>query len=129
MERLSERVAVARRALATLHEVLSEPKSPVVRDAAIQRFEYTFEAVWRAAQLYLKEREGLDVAFPKSVLRAFGQARSLDEGQVDLALGMADDRNLTVHTYNESLAEEIFSRLPRYAKLMDECLKAMALPT
>lgn len=54
MERLKERLAIAQRALTTLEELLALPHmSPVERDAAIQRFEYTFEACWRAAQRYL----------------------------------------------------------------------------
>ncbi|HML34188.1 MAG TPA: hypothetical protein PKC64_15325 [Sporomusa sphaeroides] len=31
---------------------------------------------------------------------------------------MADDRNLTVHTYNEALAVEIYSRLHAYTELL-----------
>lgn len=50
MERYRERLTIARQALDTLDEVLAiaEP-SQIVRDAAIQRFEYTLEAVWKAA--------------------------------------------------------------------------------
>ncbi len=47
------------------------------------------------------------------------------DDQAVLALEMVDDRNLTVHTYNEALAEQIFSNLPRYAELMANWLKAM----
>ena len=46
MERLKERLALARRALSTLQELVRlEQPSQVERDAAIQRFEYTCEAV------------------------------------------------------------------------------------
>ncbi|MEO1859106.1 MAG: nucleotidyltransferase substrate binding protein [Verrucomicrobiales bacterium] len=38
---------------------------------------------------------------------------------------MTDDRNLTVHTYNEALAEAIFRHLPDYARIMDRWLSAM----
>ena len=42
MERLNERIAMAKRALETLQELLGlERPSRVERDAAIQRFEYT----------------------------------------------------------------------------------------
>ena len=40
-------------------------------------------------------------------------------------MSMADDRNLTVHTYNESLAEQIYSRLQEHAAVMDEWLVSM----
>lgn len=71
MERLKERFVVARRALTTLEEVLAIPRpSRIERDAAIQRFEYTFEACWRAAHRYLVVVEGLDVGSPKACIRA-----------------------------------------------------------
>ena len=70
MERLRERLDVAQKALATLQEALAETNPTViVRDAAIQRFEYTFEAVWKTGQEFLRRQEGLDVGSPKGVLR------------------------------------------------------------
>lgn len=44
MEELNRRIGIARRALSTLREVLGEPKTSIVRGAAIQRFEYSFLA-------------------------------------------------------------------------------------
>ena len=38
---------------------------------------------------------------------------------------MAEDRNLTVHMYQEELAEKAFSRLSGYASLMDTWLGAV----
>jgi len=38
---------------------------------------------------------------------------------------MIEDRNLTVHTYIEELAEEIFSHLPFYEKILRDILKVM----
>lgn len=123
---MTERLQIARRALETLRELPLEGKvSDVERDAAIQRFEYTFEAVWKAAQLHLREQEGVEAGSPKGVARAGLQVGLLDEGQTMAALEMVDDRNLTVHTYNEKLAQVIFSRLGGYARLMDQWLTAM----
>ena len=45
-DRLAERLQTAKRALASLESVLREPKTDIVRDASIQRFEFTFEASW-----------------------------------------------------------------------------------
>ena len=116
---------MARKALATLAEVLQEPKTPIVRDAAIQRFEYTFEALWKAAQLHLKVSESLETGSPKSAIRASMRVGLLTEEQTRVALQMADDRNLTVHTYNEELAEAIYSNIPAYTSLMGSWLEAM----
>lgn len=127
MDRLTERLQIAGRALDTLRQLpLLGQASDVERDAAIQRFEYTFEAVWKAAQLYLREREGIESGSPKGVARSSFQVGILDETQTVTALEMVDDRNLTVHTYNEQLAQEIFKRIAGYAQLMDAWLKNMA---
>ena len=126
MERTLERLSTARKALESLQALtLDEDVSDIVRDAAIQRFEYTFEAVSKAAQRYLRDIEGLELASPKSVARACFQVGVLSEEEVRLSLAMVDDRNLTVHTYNEGLARQIFSKLMRYAELMNDWLGAM----
>jgi nucleotidyltransferase substrate binding protein (TIGR01987 family) len=120
---------LARRTHARLVELSVRSRvSEVERDAAIQRFSFSFEAAWKAAQLYLKEREGLEAASPKAAIRASLQVGLLSEPDVRLALAMADDRNLTVHTYNEELAKRIFADLDGYAGLMERWIAAMERP-
>lgn len=126
MERVTRRLDVARRALASLQALAGEPSSPIVRDASIQRFEYTFEATWKAAQAVLLERYGVELASPKPIIRASLENGLFTEDQARLALGMADHRNLTAHTYNEVLAEEIFAALPAYRELMQVWLDRLA---
>lgn len=126
MDRLNQRIHVAEHALQTLAEVLHhEPMSSIVRDAAIQRFEYSFEATWKALQAWLKEHEGILAASPKSVFRACFQAQLIDEPQARMALAMVDDRNLTTHTYNEALANRIFQALGTYQALMSTCIEGV----
>lgn len=126
MDRLNQRIQVARRALQTLVEVVDQrPVSAIVRDAAIQRFEYSFEATWKALQAWLDEHEGIRAGSPKGVFRACFQAGLLDEPQSRLALAMVDDRNLTTHTYNEGLAARIYEALGEYEALMSGCLRAI----
>ncbi len=130
MAALRERLQAAAAALATLDELVGQATPPpgdprVIRDAAIQRFEYTFEAVWKAAQHFLREHEGLELASPKSVIRACREVGLLNEEQATHGLAMVDDRNLTVHTYNEKLARQIWNQLPHYAALMRQWLTAM----
>lgn len=126
MDRTHERLAVARQALLSLKALpLTETPSEIVRDAAIQRFEYTVEASWKAAQLYLRNVEGLELGSPKGVVRASLQAGVLTEAQTRIGLAMIDDRNLTVHTYNQLLAEKIYGQLALYADFMDEWLSSM----
>ena len=51
----------------------------------------------------------------------------LDEPQTRNALIMVDDRNLTVHTYNEELAEDIGRRLSSHAALLRLWIDQMAV--
>ena len=54
-ERFFERQTAVYNAAARLNEVAALPESDIVRDAAIQRFEFTFELVWKTLQLYLEQ--------------------------------------------------------------------------
>lgn len=126
MERLKQKVDNANRALKTLQELLGSQSLTIVeRDAAIQRFEYTFEALWKAGKAFLREIEGFEIGSPKGVIRGFLQVGLFTEEQTALALAMVDDRNLTSHTYNEGLAEQIYDQLDNYAELMANWLTAM----
>lgn len=126
MDRLNERLGVARQALATLAEVarLAQPTA-IERDAAIQRFEYTFEATWKSLQQYLRDVEKLQAGSPRAVIRGARRAGLVDDAQARLALAMCDDRNLTVHTYNEALARAIYGRLGAYVDVLGAVLDAM----
>ncbi len=42
----------------------------------------------------------------------------IEDKELERLLSMVDDRNMIVHTYNEDLAEDLFSRLGLYSKLM-----------
>ncbi|MFZ3102785.1 MAG: hypothetical protein WA131_10155 [Desulfitobacteriaceae bacterium] len=47
MEKLAHKIQSAEKALATLNEVLDFGENAVFKDAAILRFEFTVEAVWK----------------------------------------------------------------------------------
>jgi nucleotidyltransferase substrate binding protein (TIGR01987 family) len=118
MVRLLEKQVSAQQALQRFSDVLREAKTTITRDAAIQRFEFTFEAVWKYAQFYLKTNEGIDLASPKAVIRACFQLGIFDEAQTELAIRMTDDRNLTSHTYDEQIAESIYQHFSDYYALL-----------
>ena len=125
MDRLKERMDSATRALGSLEELTVLPHATKVeRDASIQRFEFTCEALWKAIQLGLREQEGIEAASPKAITRAAHKVGLLDEAATRRALEMVDDRNRTVHTYNESVAQAIHEQLPGYARLLRDWLTA-----
>ena len=126
MDRLEERLKTAAQALRTLVEIQAMDIQPEVkRDAAILRFTYTFEAIWKTAQRYLAEIEGVELASPKPCIRACRDAGLLSDDEAAAALVMADHRNLSVHLYNEGLADQLRRRLPAHTALLTGWLRAM----
>ncbi|MGB9674171.1 MAG: nucleotidyltransferase substrate binding protein [Anaerolineales bacterium] len=126
MERLKQRLQIARQALTTLLELTSQPSWKVIeRDAMIQRFEYTFEATWKAAQVYLRELEGVIANFPKSAVRLSWQTGLFDEQTARMALQMCEARNMTIHAYNEKIATSWALQIREYSEVLQEWLIAM----
>lgn len=126
MERLVQKLEVAEKAHQSLARLMSNAKpSDVERDAAIQRFEFAFEALWKASRQFLLVVEGIDVGSPKGVIRVCRENGILNENESIHALQMADDRNMTVHTYNEALAKEIFQRIKEHTYLLGVWLARM----
>lgn len=99
------------KALRRLEENLKEQKTEIVRDSAIKRFEFTFDLSWKLIKAYLEENKGVVCVSPKGCFReAYRQGLLAYD---DFWIEMTDMRNDAAHTYRESLAEEIYGRLPR----------------
>ena len=90
------------------------------RDSTIQRFEFTLEIAWKSIKTFLLEHEGIACRSPKGCIREFFASGYLDESDIALLFQMMDDRNLATHTYHESLADEIFSHVGAYEKVLRE---------
>jgi nucleotidyltransferase substrate binding protein (TIGR01987 family) len=118
VEQLKERLESAGRALSTLEEALTMPFSVLVRDASIQRFEYSFEILWKLLGAYLKEVEGIACNSPKQCFREGLKLGLMSVEETELALAMTDDRNLTSHTYIEAIAVAIHRKLGGYHGVM-----------
>lgn len=101
------------KALKALEEIYLKPmkrdRSNI--DATIQRFEFTFELSWKFLKDYLYEK-GLDLYYPKDVLKEAFAAGLIDHESVWST--MLSDRNLTLHTYDEKLADAIYMRIRNY---------------
>jgi len=125
MERTKLKKQTAQKALQTLEEILEQPYSVMVRDASIQRFEYTFEALWKFLKEYLKNEKGIICNAPKDCIREVFAQGFLSEEETEKFLMMADSRNETSHTYNENIAEKIYNNLHSYFLLMNSLMKKL----
>lgn len=107
-------------AVARLQEALAKPKDEYMRDSCIQRFEFTFDLSWKTVKAYLEETLNVRCASPTACFRE-AYSQGLVEYE-DRWISMAQDHNQTAHMYKESLAEEVYRRLPAYLKLFQELL-------
>ncbi len=123
-ERFHERVDDVRRSAARLAEAVARPTDEIVRDATIQRFEFTFEVIWKTLKLHL-EHQGHECGGPRATIkRAFAEKLIPTEADADGWLAMIEARNLTTHAYDPSLAQRIHQRIvehhaPRLAAMAD----------
>jgi nucleotidyltransferase substrate binding protein (TIGR01987 family) len=106
---------------------MQQPFSIIIRDAAIQRFEYTFEAFWKYKKDYLRVKEGIVCNSPKSCFRELFSVGVITEDETVRLLEMTDDRNMTSHTYKEKVAQIIYGRLQEYSNLMAEITKRLQI--
>ncbi len=109
---MSARLEHFKRALQRLEEVLSLPeKNEIIRDSAIQRFEFAFDLAWKSLKDYLLKVHGLECHSPKGCFRLAFSLSLIDHDPYWLQI--CDYRNLTSHTYEEELANRIYEELPK----------------
>jgi nucleotidyltransferase substrate binding protein (TIGR01987 family) len=102
----AERYALQRqtfeKALARLGEVLARPEDDVVRDALIQRFEFTFEMAWKSLFRFLATKGERVAAKAWDVLPVAFSARLIEDA--DVWERMREYRNDMSHEYDEAKA-------------------------
>ena len=123
MERLNERRKGFLLALVRLEEANNAPFSSFVRDAVILRFKFTHELAIKMLQLRL-EQEGIEAKSPRETWQKALQAGLATDG--NLWSDLQKMRNLTSHTYNEKLADEVYTfiratGLGHFQQLAEQC--------
>jgi nucleotidyltransferase substrate binding protein (TIGR01987 family) len=121
-EAYSLRVSLFERALTRLEEALAKQEDPIVRDACIQRFEFTFEMAWKALQRYA-QTEGMECISPRDCFRVGFRLGLIDRDEQWIA--MVEDRNRTTHTYDEESARAIYRAVAGYAALLRGLLQRL----
>lgn len=95
--------------------------SQVERAGIIQFFEMCFELAWKLLKDYLNE-EGFSTNSPREAIKQAFQMQLIIDGQQWLYA--LNDRNLTVHTYDENKAMEIENKIrTHYFPLLEQLYK------
>ena len=112
MDRTAEKLEKLKDAISRLEEAIAEygdRPSKVVRDGAIQRFEFCTELAWKATREYLLDQGYTEINSPKSVMKkAYADGVISDETGW---LALLNDRNLTSHMYDDETAQCVFGRI------------------
>lgn len=104
-------ISYLEKAIISLEEVLLLPKTPIIRDSTIQRFEYTFEFTVKFIRRYIEQNysniSNYDSSNFRNVIRTALQL-SIISKSFDDWIKYRDARNKTSHGYNEKAAEEVY---------------------
>ena len=120
-EKYNRNIESLGKALSQLEKALQEPGNPIVRDASIQRFEFSYELCWKTLKIYLEEMHGIRAVSPRLV---FKEAFALDllENE-DIFIEMIESKNTLSHTYNEDQVQSIYVKCGEYLKEMKTVLQ------
>lgn len=97
-----------------LEDALAQEKNEFIRDSVIQRFEFCVELSWKTSRKLM----GTSITAPKQVIREMAQNGLIDD--VDIWLQAIDERNNSSHTYNQDLAEKVYSFVVSFLPALKE---------
>ena len=113
-------------ALGRMEEILQSSKTVITCDAALKRFEFTFDLAWKTLREYLREKKGIECSSPKECMRE-GYRHGIiayDRTWID----MVDWRNDIVHEYSEDYADDLYTKLPQVFELFRQLYRAATAP-
>ena len=100
-----------------------EAVDELLQEGLIQRFEYTHELAWKVMKDYAEYQGYTDVRGSRDAIR-----KALEMGLIDDRRWMEtiEDRNLTVHNYDNEIASEIYENIMKaYSPLFVDFAKKM----
>jgi len=128
--RWQQRFASFNKAYAQLADALTlmaqRPLSDLEKQGTIQAFEFTYELAWNLLRDYLIwQGSTTGIAGSRDAIREAFKRQLISDGHAWMA--MLQDRNRTVHTYNEATANEILINIrQQYATLFQELTETFA---
>jgi nucleotidyltransferase substrate binding protein (TIGR01987 family) len=123
-EGLQNHFARLEKAYFKLKESLAQEYNEFIRDSVIKRFELVFELLWKLIKR-LAEAELLECYSPKSSFQAGFQMGLLQDEAAFLKI--LEYRNLTVHTYDEGRADQVYDYIVQEgASVLEGVIRAIA---
>jgi nucleotidyltransferase substrate binding protein (TIGR01987 family) len=106
--RWEQRFANFRKALGQLRKFVDKGDlSELEQQGLVKAFEYTFELAWNSLKNFLEYRGQSEIYGSRDAIRKAFELGLLEDGEG--WMDMLKSRNLTSHTYNQEVADEICS--------------------
>ncbi|MFH1233235.1 MAG: HI0074 family nucleotidyltransferase substrate-binding subunit [Patescibacteria group bacterium] len=123
MTKLQNLIQALVKANQRLKEAVKASSTQMNKDATIQRFEFTFELVWKTMQEYIRD-QGIDCKSPRNCIRESARLDLIDNPEKWFEF--LDNRNLIAHTYNEKMANTIYRRALKFPREIEKFLKEIS---
>lgn len=118
-EKFTEEVSQLKSALKRLKEALTLEPTQINKDGTIQRFEFTFELLWKTVKTYLATA-GTVTKSPRDVFRAAADADIISDPEPYFQF--LDKRNLASHTYSQSEADAVYEAIKDFPQAVQSIL-------
>jgi nucleotidyltransferase substrate binding protein (TIGR01987 family) len=109
-EELTLSFSLLEKAYVTLKKGIESAKSDLEKDGVIQRFEYTFELLWKTIKIFLFD-EGIICKSPKECMKSAFKFGLIEDEEA--FLDMLDDRNRMSHLYSEEDSSVIYRNIKK----------------
>jgi len=117
-EEINYSIGKLKDAVKRLEEGIEKSKDELDKDGVIQRFEFSYEILWKTLKIFLRYK-GIEVKSPRDTFKEAFKFGLIDEE--DRFLNMIEDRNKTSHIYDSETSKKIFERIKRvYIKVIKE---------
>jgi len=113
-------------AISRLEEGIKNAKDELGKDGVIQRFEFTFELLWKTLKLYL-ENEGIICKSPRDCMQKAFRIDLIEDDEIFLQ--MLHDRNLSSHLYDKNTSRDLYENIKnKYLPVINNLFKKLDKP-
>lgn len=104
-------IKLLEQAFERLKKFMQNNKTEQEQAGIVQAFEYCYELSWKIIKRVLSSK-GIEVNSPKDTFREAGRNKIITD--VKKWFMFLETRNLTVHTYNVKILEEVMKIIPEF---------------
>ncbi len=122
-EKARKILADLKNSLARLQESLGLEETLIVKDASIQRFEFTFELAWKLMQAVVRFKDAKTTGSVRDSIRTAAQLGIVSDPKP--WFDFHDARNQTTHTYDLEMADEVFQKIREFPPFVHQLIESV----